>query len=116
MRNALPGKKKKQKKSLFLTQNAEFDPIYKWILIKPPGVIQSAFFFKNPGAFFAAQPSRVWAAKNRAIRFNSSQTASRFAPGFPLLSLARFCVRREIFSVSAVLKDPIAGLSRQDML
>jgi hypothetical protein len=35
-------------------------------------------------AFFAAQS----AAKNRAIRSNSSQTASRFAVGFPLLSLA----------------------------
>jgi hypothetical protein len=28
-------------------------------------------------------------AKNRAIRSNSSQTAPRFAPVFPLLSLAR---------------------------
>jgi hypothetical protein len=34
------------------------------------------------GAFFAA-------AKNRAFRSKSSQTASRFAAGFPLQSLAR---------------------------
>jgi hypothetical protein len=48
--------------------------------VRYPGTIK----LTGLGAFFAA----LRTAKNRAIRSNSSQSASRFAPGFPLLSLA----------------------------
>jgi hypothetical protein len=65
--------RKGDSKSLFQNQ-----PDFKTTTINKQGPT-----IQNLGAFPAFH------AGNRAIRSNSSQTALRFAPGFPLLSLAR---------------------------
>jgi hypothetical protein len=59
---------------------------------------------ENLGAFFAAHD----AAKNRAFRCNSSQTAKRFAAGFPLQSLARQRADRQ-FAWAALLRGHAAA-------